>query len=290
MTIFRKSDRFVRLNRQRINTNKMENLKNKVAVVFAASGEISGAVARSLAQHGAKVYVTARNLAAVNTLAKDIKASGGWAEAAKVDALNETEIDNCLQKVVAGNGKLDIVFNGIGNYYQDAGSGSPSTIVTFEQFLSPLQKFCGSQFLTSRAAAKYMIQTASEGTILLLSSALARMKTPNMAGFAASCAAIEALTRVMAAEFGGQGIKVTCICPAAILESHKISEMIGDFSKHLGISQQQMTEQVYKRFDILKTGPTLKHVGEIAAFLASDNGMTFNSHIVDVDCGKLNVI
>jgi 3-oxoacyl-[acyl-carrier protein] reductase len=290
MTIFRKPDRFVRLNRQRINTNKMENLKNKVAVVFAASGEIAGAVARSLAQHGAKVYVTARNLAAVNTLAKDIKASGGWAEAAKVDALNETEIDNWLQKVVAGNGKLDIVFNGIGNYYQDAGSGSPSTIVTFEQFLSPLQKFCGSQFLTSRAAAKYMIQTASEGTILLLSSALARMKTPNMAGFAASCAAIEALTRVMAAEFGGQGIKVTCICPAAILESHKISEMIGDFSKHLGISQQQMTEQVYKRFDILKTGPTLKHVGEIAAFLASDNGMTFNSHIVDVDCGKLNVI
>jgi 3-oxoacyl-[acyl-carrier protein] reductase len=268
----------------------MENLKNKVAVVFAASGEIAGAVARSLAEHGAKVYVTARNLEAVKALAKKITADGGQAEAARVDALNETEIDHYLQKVVAGNGKLDVIFNGIGNYYQDAGSGSPSTIVTFEQFLSPLQKFCGSQFLTARAAAKYMIQSASEGTILLLSSALSRMKTPNMAGFAASCAAIEALTRVMAAEFGAQGIKVTCICPAAILESHKISEMIGDFSKHLGISQQQMTEQVYKRFDILKTGPTLKHVGEIAAFLASDNGIIFNSHIIDVDCGKLNVI
>jgi 3-oxoacyl-[acyl-carrier protein] reductase len=287
---FRKSDRFALFNRQKINTNKMESLKNKVAVVFAASGAIAGAVARSLAEHGAKVYVTARNLEAVKALAKGVKANGGQAEAGKVDALNETEIDNYLQKVVAGNGKLDVIFNGIGNYYQDAGSGSPSTIVTFEQFLSPLQKFCGSQFLTSRAAAKYMIQSASEGTILLLSSALSRMKTPNMAGFAASCAAIEALTRVMAAEFGPQGIKVTCICPAAILESHKISEMIGDFSKRLGISQQQMTEQVYKRFDILKTGPTLKDVGEIAAFLASDNGIAFNSHIVDVDCGKLNVI
>jgi len=268
----------------------MENLKNKVAVVFAASGGIAGAVARSFAEHGAKVYVTARNLEAVKALAKEIKADGGQAEAAKVDALNETEIDNYLQKVVAGNGKLDVVFNGIVNHYQEAGSGSPSTGITFEQFLSPLRNFCGSQFLTSRLAAKYMIQSASEGTILLLSSALARMKTPNMAGFAASCAAIEAMTRVMAAEFGGQGIKVTCICPGAILESHKMSEMIGDFSKHLGIPKQQFTDQVYKRFDILKTGPTLEHVGELAAFLASDNGVTFNSHIIDVDCGKLNVI
>jgi enoyl-[acyl-carrier-protein] reductase (NADH) len=94
----------------------------------------------------------------------------------------------------------------------------------------------------------------------------------------------------MSAEFGGQGIKVSCICPAAILESHKMSEMIGDFAKHLGIPQQQFTEQVYKRFDILKTGPTLKQVGEVAAFLASDYGVAFNSHIVDLDCGKLNVI
>ena len=268
----------------------MENLKDKVAVVFAASGEIAGAVARSFAEHGARVYVSGRKLDTVKALATEIKANGGWAEAAKVDALNETEIDNYLQKIVKDNGKLDIVFNGIGHYYQDAGSGSPSTTVTLAQFLSPLEKFCGSQFLTSRAGAKYMIQTATKGTILLLTSALSRMKTPNMAGFAAASAAIEGLTRVLAAEFGGQGIKVTCICPAAILESHKISEMIGDFSKLMGISSEQMTEQVYKRFDILKTGPTLKHVGEVAAFLASDNGIVFNSHIVDVDCGKLNIL
>src|SRR5258708_1438976 len=62
----------------------METLKNKVAVVFAASGEIAGAVARSFAQHGAKVYVTGRNLTAVKALADEIKAGGGQAEAGKV--------------------------------------------------------------------------------------------------------------------------------------------------------------------------------------------------------------
>jgi len=267
----------------------METLKNKVAVVFAASGEIAGAVARSFAQHGAKVYVTGRNLTAIKALADEIKADGGKAEAGKVDALNEAEIETYLQKVVAGNGKLDVVFNGIGTYYRDAGSGTPSTVATFEQFLNPLQRLVGSQFLTSRAAAKQMIQSGSEGTILLFNASMARTKTPNMAGFASACAAIEGLTRVLATEFGKHGIKVTCICSGAIYESHKISEMISDFSQNLGISREEMASQ-YRRFDILKSEVTLKRVGETAAFLASENGVVFNSHIVDVDCGKQNLL
>jgi 3-oxoacyl-[acyl-carrier protein] reductase len=267
----------------------METLKNKVAIVFAASGEIAGAVARAFAQHGAKVYVTGRNLIAVKNLADEIKAGGGRVEAGKVDALNETEIETYLQQVVADNGQLDVVFNGIGSYYRDAGSGTPSTVVTFEQFLNPLQRICGSQFLTSRVAARQMIQSGSEGTILLFNASMAKTKTPNMAGFASACAAIEALTRVMAAEFGKHGIKVVCLCSGAIYESLKIQEMIGDFSQQVGISREDMTEQ-YKKFDLLGSGPTLKQVAETAVFLASENGVLFNSHIVDVDCGKFNVL
>jgi 3-oxoacyl-[acyl-carrier protein] reductase len=110
-----------------------------------------------------------------------------------------------------------------------------------------------------------------------------------MAGFASACAAIEGLTRVMAAEFGRHGIKAICLCSGAIYESHKICEMISDFSQNLGISQEEMATQ-YRRFDILRTGPTLKQVAETATFLASENGVMFNSHIVDLDCGKLNVL
>ena len=91
----------------------MTNLKDKVAVVFAASGDIAGAVAQSFSEHGAKLYVTAKNIDAVKALVQKIKANGGNAEAAKVDALNETEIDNFLKKVVSENGKLDVIFNGI---------------------------------------------------------------------------------------------------------------------------------------------------------------------------------
>ena len=114
----------------------MQNLKDKVAVVFAASGEIAGAVARSFSQHGAKVYVTARNPDAAEALAQEIKADGGSAEAAKVDALNETEIDGFLKKVVSDNSQLDIVFNGIGVNYSEMGGRPPTTVATFGQFMS----------------------------------------------------------------------------------------------------------------------------------------------------------
>lgn len=267
----------------------MKNLKDKVAVIFAASGEIAGAVAQSFAQLGAKVYVTARNLDAVKTLAQQIKANGGSAEAAKVDALNETEIDAFIKKVVADNGRLDIVFNGIGASYNEMGGRPATTVASFEQFMAPIEKICGSQFLTSRVAAKYMIASKSEGTVLLLTAALSRSKLSNVAGITAASAAIEGLTRVMAAEWGGDGIKAICICPGALIETKRISGWIDAVSKQYGMPVEQIVAQ-YKAFDILKTSPTLKQVGETAAFLASEAGTVFNSHVVDVDCGKLNIL
>lgn len=267
----------------------MENLKDKVAVVFAASGEIAGAVARSFSQHGAKVYVSARNLDAVKALARDITTKGGHAEAAKVDALNEPEIDSFLQKVVADNGKLDIVFNGIAVDYSEMGGRPAAMEATFEQFMAPMKKIVGSQFLTSRVAAKYMMQSKCAGTIIHLTAAASRSKIPNLSGFSAASAAVEGMTRVMAAEWGGEGIKVTCICSGAIMETQRISGWIDSASKQYGVPVEQLVAQ-YKAFDILKTSPTLKHIGETAAFIASEAGVAFNSHIVDVDCGKLNVL
>ncbi|MBS1687109.1 MAG: SDR family oxidoreductase [Bacteroidetes bacterium] len=267
----------------------MQNLKDKVAVVFAASGEIAGAVARAFAAHGAKVYVTARRLDAMKELAQQIKANGGNAEATKVDALNETEIDNFLKKVVADNGKLDVVFNGIAVEYSEMG-GRPSALqATFQEFMAPMQKLCGSQFLTARVAAKYMIESKTEGTILLLTGAMSRTKIPNLLGITAASAAIEGMVRVMAAEWGTAGIKVTGICPGAIMETKRISGWIDAFAGEHGIPVENIVAQ-YKAFDILKTSPTLKQVGETAAFLASETGVVFNSHIIDVDCGKLNML
>jgi NAD(P)-dependent dehydrogenase (short-subunit alcohol dehydrogenase family) len=92
----------------------MAYLSGKVAAIFAAGGAISGAVAKSIAAHGAKVYLSGRDLHVLQALAQTITEAGGQAEVAHVDALHEGEIDAFLQRIVTENGRLDIVFNGIG--------------------------------------------------------------------------------------------------------------------------------------------------------------------------------
>jgi enoyl-[acyl-carrier-protein] reductase (NADH) len=73
------------------------------------------------------------------------------------------------------------------------------------------------------------------------------------------------------------------------METQRISGWIEAAAKQYGIPTEQIVAQ-YKAFDLLKTGPTLKQLGETAAFLTSETGVAFNSHIVDVDCGKLNIL
>src|SRR2546430_795938 len=89
-------------------------LKNKIAVIYGAAGAIGGAVARTFAREGARVFLTGNRRAPVETIAREIVASGGSAEAAEVNALDEREIDNHLQTVVNRAGRVDVSFNVIG--------------------------------------------------------------------------------------------------------------------------------------------------------------------------------
>jgi len=264
-------------------------LKNKVAVVFAASGAIAGAVASAMAQKGARVYVSGRDLASVAPLAEAIQQAGGWAEAVQTDALNEAEIDALFQKIVADQGRVDIVFNGIGLRPSQNQYGTPSSLLTLENFLKPITTIAGSQFLTSRIAARYMIETQSQGTILTLTSSLSRSKIPFMAGVTSASTAIEGLTRVLAAEYGMFGIKVICLNPTALTETRTIRETNQASAQTMGIPAEELTRQLSQGY-LLQKSPTLTEVGNFAAFLVSDEGAVLNSHIVDVDFGTRMVI
>jgi NAD(P)-dependent dehydrogenase (short-subunit alcohol dehydrogenase family) len=264
-------------------------LKDKVAVVFAASGAIAGAVAKSFAQNGAKVYVTGKDLSPVKALADDIKQNGGRAESHQADALNEGDIEAIFEKVVADNGKVDIVFNGIGIRPSQNQYGTPSTVVTFENFLKPLTTIVGSQFLTSRAAAKFMAATKSQGTILMLTSSLSRSKIPFMAGITSASTGVEGLTRCLSAEFGMMGIKVICINPTGMGETRTIQETAAANAATIGIPVEVFGEELNKGYLLGKT-PSLNDVGNVAAFLVSDAGAALNSHIIDVDFGYKSVI
>jgi len=73
-------------------------LNNKIAVIYGAGGAIGGAVARSFAREGAKVFLSGRNAEPVEAVARDIVAAGGEAEVANVDALDEDAVRELAQR------------------------------------------------------------------------------------------------------------------------------------------------------------------------------------------------
>ena len=268
----------------------MGMLKDKIAVVFAASGAISGAVAKAFAANGAKLYLVARNLGKMEALITEFQSSGLPFELFEAGGMDEVAIEEVFKAVTAKEKRLDIVFNGIGARPSESDYGTSTLTIPFEQFIKPVNLHLGSQFLTSRIAAKHMIQTDSQGTILTLSASLSRLKVPFMSGVTASCCAVEGLTRVMAAEFGRAGIKVICINPTGMGETRTIQETSMECAKTMGLSMEEYGKMMSGTGSFLGKHLSLNDMAKVAAFLVSDAGAAFNSHVVDVDFGTPSVI
>src|SRR5947209_17497883 len=83
-------------------------LENKVAVIYGAGGPIGGAVARALAREGARVFLAGRTRAKLDTVANEIRSTGGSASTIVVDALDEQAVDSCVDAVVEPAGSLAI--------------------------------------------------------------------------------------------------------------------------------------------------------------------------------------
>ena len=75
-------------------------LKDKVAVIHGAGGDVGGAVARAFAREGATLFLSGRNLRKVEAVAADVNGRGGVAEAAQVDALDDQAVEKYVGAVV----------------------------------------------------------------------------------------------------------------------------------------------------------------------------------------------
>ena len=76
-------------------------LEDKNAVIYGGAGSIGGAVARAFGREGARVFLAGRTLATLDAVAEEIRAAGGAAETAEVDALDERAVDEHADAVAA---------------------------------------------------------------------------------------------------------------------------------------------------------------------------------------------
>ena len=261
-------------------------LKDKVAVVYGGGGAIGGAAARAFAREGAKVFLAGKTLAKLEKVAADIRAAGGKAETAVLDALDEKAVENHADSVAAKAGGIDVSLNAVGIMHVQ---GTPFAELSLDDFEHPIASYTRTNFLTAKAVSRHMAKRGS-GVILTLSTPGSRMSGVGFIGYGATCGAIETFSRILAGELGGDGIRVVCLRPDAIPEALPTSHawaVFDGFARRAGVTVEEMVAGRESTGTLLKRFPTLAQVGDYAAFVASDRAGAMTGAIANLSCGSV---
>jgi 3-oxoacyl-[acyl-carrier protein] reductase len=246
-------------------------LEGKNAVIYGG-GAIGGAVARTFAREGARVFLAGRTPEKLERVAAEIRGAGGAVEVAQVDALDERMVDEHADAVVAAAGSLDISFNLIS--HGDV-QGTPMVEMDVEDYLRPIVTAARTLFVTSRAAARHMIR-AGGGVILIFGGEGDPPRGYHLGGLQTAFHAMEAMRRQLSMELGGAGVRVVTLRTSGIPES--IPE---------GFEGRDEIVAGIVGASILGRAATLEDVGNVAAFVASDRARTMSAATANVSCGTL---
>ncbi|WP_408951879.1 SDR family NAD(P)-dependent oxidoreductase [Lysobacter sp. Hz 25] len=260
-------------------------LEGRVAVIHGGGGAIGGAVARAFAREGARLFLAGRSQARLDAVVTDIAKAGGIAESAQVDALDADAVDRHAEAVAAKAGAIDIVFNAVAFVHVQ---GVPFAELPPADFEYPVHSYIRSNYLTARAAARHMGERG--GVILSLVTPVARMTGPGYLGHCVACAGVEAMSRHLAGELGGRGIRTVCLRSHAIPEaldagSHS-REVFQPLADQAGISVEAMLQGAAES-TLLKRLPTLADIAGSAVYAASDRASAMTGGILNLTGGFL---
>ncbi len=260
-------------------------LNDKVAVIYGAGGGVGGAIARTFAREGAKLFLAGRRRASLDNVAADVTQAGGTADVAEVDAFDESSVERHLAAIVGRAGRIDVLFNAIG-IANTRVQGKPLTDLAVEDFLQPIAGYARGYFLTARLAARQMIKKGS-GVVMTATAVPSRAGIPLVGGFAPAEAAVEALTRSLSAELGPHGIRVVGLRADAMPETATIREVFSLHAQAHGMSWDQFHELIASK-NHRRRLPTLAELAEVAAFMASDRASAVTATAVNLSIGMLD--
>jgi 3-oxoacyl-[acyl-carrier protein] reductase len=232
-----------------------KKLAGQVAVVTGASKGIGAAIAKQLAADGAAVVVNySSSQADADKVVKEISELGGKAMAVQANISKQADIERLFAETKKAFGKLDILVNNAGIY-----EFAPLENLTEENFHKQFNLNVLGLLLACQAAAKLFDSTG--GNIINISSVVSTLGMPNSAVYSGTKAAVDAITRSLAAELGPRKIRVNAIRPGMV-------ETEGTQSS--GIAESEMRKQVEAQTPVGRIGKPGDIAG-IAAFLASDD-------------------
>jgi NAD(P)-dependent dehydrogenase (short-subunit alcohol dehydrogenase family) len=187
-------------------------LDGQVALVTGSSRGIGRAIAQALARQGASVVVTGRTAADVEATAAAITAAGGAALALPIDVTAPGAPDALVDQTLERLGRIDVLVNNVGSA---AGGGSLLDIDP-SRWEAALSVNVTLPWMLSRRVAQQMVAQGDGGAIVNVSSIVGSRAAPNLGAYSVAKAALNMLTRVLAAELGRHMIRVNGVGPGVI--------------------------------------------------------------------------
>jgi 3-oxoacyl-[acyl-carrier protein] reductase len=240
-------------------------LEDKTAIVYGAAGAIGSVVARAYAREGAEVHLAGRTEASLAQVAESIRRDGGTAHIARVDVLDQAEVQQHADAVAASGG-IDICFNATSN---DDVQGSALADMPFDHFMRPVAKSVTAHFTLATAVARHM---AARGGGVILVMAGGREAIPQLGGSHVAWSALAGLCRQLAAELGPDGIRVAWLLSPG-------SPGSDDHSAAPGASDATGL--------LLARRPSYEDVANVAVFAASDWARTMTATELNFTAGAV---
>ena len=245
-----------------------QRLKGKVALLTAAAAGIGRATAQAFHAEGARVIATDLDAAKLEGLQGDLR---------KLD-VRSTEAVEALAKEI---GPIDILFNCAGFVHHGAALECSDSDWDFSFDLN-----VKSMHRTIRAFLPGMLAKGG-GSIVNMASAASSVKgVPNRFAYGASKAAVIGLSKSVAADFVGKGVRCNAICPGTI-ESPSLHERISTQAAASGQSLEQVQQAFVARQPVGRIGKA-EEIAALAAYLASDEAAFTTGTIHMIDGGWSN--
>ena len=190
---------------------EMFGLNGKTAVVTGAGRGIGQVIAAGLAKAGAEIVIISRSGA--EETVRMITEDGGKAYDLRADVTKGDEVDAAVSEIIKRSGKIDILFNNAGICIHK------STLdATIEEWKSVIDINLTGEYIMARAVGRTMIEKGIKGSIVNMASMSGTIvNIPQwQASYNASKAGVIHLTKALAAEWIGYGIRVNSLSPGYI--------------------------------------------------------------------------
>lgn len=251
-----------------------KRLEGKVAVITGAASGIGAATAKTFVDHGARVVLGDIQDEAGEGLAT---ALGGASQAIfrHCNVTEEAEVQALVEAAVSEFGQIDVIFNCAGI----VGAVGPMSTTPAEEWKLTIDIMVNGVFYGMKHASRYM-KEAGSGSIISMSSTAGVMGGLGPHAYTAAKHAVVGMTKNLAAEVGGCGVRVNCIAPAAMATPMVADVVTGD---HRNLDE---TINTLAGLSPLKGRAGLaQDVANAALWLASDESGYTSGLTLTVDAG-----